>query len=300
MADKDLPVLRKSASFQKLSPAHQDVLVDYCRNGKPDKAETRERDSAMWCADLLALDEAVRQTLLGKIKEDSRRFVRLYSLTGTASWEKPRLDGKEATGADVSLCRRRMVQVISLLVDRQLTASSGRATLLENTIEWFIFGGLRLEFGKSPAEGVLGQYITEGHRLLLCHDSLLKIGPDSIGDPRETLRKIAHEVNHACRRKEAIDSDGAHMVDELFAYVTELLAAGQTVTRKQMAETFQTLSGPPYNLRKVINSQAGKDYQERIQYKEYDANNTLLVYPLPSPGTESQGWNHTNAVPGLA
>lgn len=303
MADKDLPRLRANADWKKLSAAHQAQLVEYCRTGKPDTPDVREGDSVLLCDSLVKVDESVRETLLQKVKEESRRFPRLLGLSGTPGWERPRFSGGQAAGAEVALCQRRMIQVMSLLVDRRLAArTTERQTLLDNTIEWFIFMGLPIEFATTSDSSLMGEFVKgPPQRLVLYHQSLLKIGPDSVGDKKETLRKCAHEVNHACRRNVAETDDGTHMVDELFAYVTELIADGNVVTESQISETFRTLSAPPYNLRKIIEGSVGQSYKKGIKYQgnsELPSAN-MLAYPLPSPGTANAGWHHTNAVPGL-
>ncbi|MGE0707011.1 MAG: hypothetical protein AB7N76_02530 [Planctomycetota bacterium] len=302
MADKDFPRLRADPDWKKLSAAHQTALIDYCRDAKLDTDKVREADAVLMASSLAAVSEPVRETFLKKLKEDYRRSPRLIGMTGTTTWEHPRLNGKPAAGAELDACRRRLIQVFSLLRDRELFAhdhGASRAGLLTNTIEWFIFANLPLEFGTSSDSALMGEYVRERHAMILYHQSLLQIGTDKIGDPSETVRKLAHEVNHACRRHEDTSGD-AVVADELFAYVTELIAAGNTVTEGQIASTFKTLAGPPYNLKKVIDSPSGQAYRQAIRYQDIPIpDSNPVIFPLPSPGTPNSGWHHDNRVPGL-
>jgi hypothetical protein len=304
---KTFPGLRASASFQKLSAPHQQLLLDYCESGKPDDPKRREYDAIMVAQSLAVVDETVRETYLRALAptaddaDCSRRMPRLIGMTGTASWERPVVNGAPAAGAAVAEFQRRLTQVFILLADfeRQARGSEVKA-LRTNTVEWFIFAGLPIEW-ETGGGGVLGVYDRTKHRMVLHHESLLKIRPDGIGDRRETLRKLAHEVNHACRRAWPEEGDATTLVDELYAYVTELIVVGNVVTEAQIAETFETLSGPPYNLKKVINSEVGKSYRAAIKYQRPDlpSQSNPVAFPLPSPGAPSAGWQHTNAVPGL-
>ena len=73
------------------------------------------------------------------------------------------------------------------------------------------------------------------------------------------------------------------------------------MTESQVNETFRTLSNPPYNLRKVVDSPQGISYRTSIKYQggTNNSSNNVLVFPVPAPGTATVGWQHTNAVPGL-
>lgn len=305
-AGKDFPKLRADAAFKKLSPAHQDLLLEFCRSGVPFTPEVREGDAVLLCDSLVKVEEVVRETLLQKVKEDSRRFRRMIGMSGTASFERPKMNNAPAAGAEVATCQRRLIQVFAMLSDTEtrLETSSNhdRKKLVTNTIEWFIFSGLPLEFATTTDGSLMGEYVPTTHRMILYHESLLKIGPDKLGDPRETLRKLAHEVNHACRRDvEDADTPEVRLIDEFHAYLTELIAHGETVTESQVNQTFQTLSDPPYNLKKVVNSPAGVGYRQSIKYQggtNFSSNN-VLIFPVPAPGTATVGWHHTNAVPGL-
>ena len=308
--DKDHPRLRGAAAFKQLAAKHQGVLLEFCDASVPAPVAEREADAIMFAESLALVDEATRETLLTALKGDPTqpekqppwlRAPRLLGMTATATWEKPILNGKPATGADASSCRRRLVQVFALLAAAELRAKGAQLkTLLTNTVEWFIFANLPIEFATTSDGALMGEYVKERHAMVLYHDSMLKIGPDGIGDPRETLRKLAHEVNHACRRGIEDEGDGTRLVDEVFAYVTELLAVGNVVTEGQIASTFKALADPPYNLSKVIESPAGKAYRAQIRYQGQPwPDSNPVVYPLPSPGTATVGWHHTNAVPGL-
>lgn len=312
MAPKDkLTRLRADAAFKKLSPAHQQVLVDYCEaSGLPTTPAVREDDAVLLADALVAVDDSVRDTLVSALKGDPNEpdkrppwklAPRLVGMTGTTTWAKPVLNKAPAGGADVSACRRRLVQVFALLARREATARGSQVkALLTNTIEWFIFANLPIEFATSSDGALMGEYVKERHAMVLYHESMLKIRPDGIGDERETVRKLAHEVNHACRRKVEDEGDGTRLVDELFAYVTELIAVGNVVTEAQIAETFRTLADPPYNLKKVIESRTGQDYRASIRYQGSPLpQSNPVIFPLPSPGTATTGWQHTNAVPGL-
>ncbi|MBX3465906.1 MAG: hypothetical protein KF878_03280 [Planctomycetes bacterium] len=304
---KDFPALRADRDFKALSAGHQAALLEFCRDGAPHTPEVREADAVLFCSSLVAVTEPVRDTLLQSIKEDSRRFRRLLGLTGTSSFGAPRLNGAPATGDEVARCQRRLVHVFALLSDAETRAQSGanhrRKEVITNTIEWFIFAGLPIEFATSSDSSLMGEYDGVKHRMILYHESALKLRPEGVGDAKETLRKLAHEVNHACRRKvEDQDSPGVRLVDEFHAYLTELIAGGQVVTEQQVSETFGILAAAPYRLKKVIDSDVGVSYRKALKYDvhgvDLPSSNTLR-FPVPSPGTANQGWHHTNAVPGL-
>jgi hypothetical protein len=316
MGDKDFARLRADANFKKLSAPHQALLIEACevktvvvntQTGftvpAPPVAE-REFDCVLLCTDLVLFDEGVRDKILQKIKQDVRRLPTMVGMCDLPSFKEPRHNGAPAGGGDKLACQGRLVQIFSFLREQELSLGRSRAAkvILGNTIDWFFFMRVPIDFD-GKAGKALAVYAPDTNRVTVFHESQLKLTADGIGDKKELLRKMTHEVNHACRRAAAQANLGpqANLADEVYAYVTELIADNNTVTEDQIDDMFVKLANPPYDLKAFIESDAGKKYKDSIQFqvprKESTPSANPVVFPIP-PGSGHAGWSHTNATDG--
>jgi hypothetical protein len=167
--------------------------------------------------------------------------------------------------------------------------------ILTNTVEHFM-QGLPLKLGsKTGGAEALAQYTDASHDITVNCSSQLGITPAGIQDPSETVKKLAHEVNHACRHgygQNTQEQDGT-FCDEFYAYMTELLATGQTITEKQVDQTYDILRKPPYSLGKFMDGDVGTAWIAKLTYVDGGTYKTLNVSSIPKP-TGGDGWNLDN------
>ena len=171
--ERRFPVTTVTVTEQDLTPVviapgsllpDEVVRVPALVGGTVTRVLVREGDAVLLCDSLVKVEEVVRETLLQKVKEDSRRFRRLIGMSGTPSFERPRLNGAPVAGAEVATFQRRLIQIYSMLSDTETrlekSSNNDRRKLVTNTIEWFIFSGLPLEFATTTDGSLMGEYIT--------------------------------------------------------------------------------------------------------------------------------------------
>jgi hypothetical protein len=290
--------------YMALPDDQKKSLSDYVQNGVTGSSDPRVKSDANRLSDAKDVATLMKDggTDVGAAFADevgkSPGIIPQLSRMGPLDWWKsPTWDGAAASGGDKTTTQQRLVRVISLLISRANGAGPTGKKILTNTIEHFM-QGLPLKLGsKTGGAEALAQYSDITHDITVNCSSQLGITPASIQDPGETVKKLAHEVNHACRHGYGdTKGDDGTFCDEFYAYMTELLATGQTITEAQVDQTYTILRKAPYSLGKFMDGDVGKAWIAKLTYVDGGTYKTLNVGSIPKP-TGGDGWsldNHSN------
>jgi hypothetical protein len=203
-------------------------------------------------------------------------------------------DGAPASGDTKSTTQQMLVRVSALMISRALSIGGAPGVVRQNTVEWIMGASAPLSLqSMGSAGGALGAF--DGKVVTLTvGDPIMNISTSGVGGGEECMRKLCHEYNHACRRNISVDQPKSQwMADEFWAYMTELIAGNQTITRPQVTETFNIISRAPYNLRDIVEGDAGKSFKEALKYEDHGTWEGLDLTSIPKP-TMNPSWQMTN------
>ena len=288
--------------YMALPDDQKKPLSAYVQNGVTGSSDPRVKSDANRLSD--AKDVAtlmktggtdVGATFADEIGKSPGIIPQLSRLGGLDWYNSPTFDGAAASGGSKTTTQQRLVRVIALLVSRAIGAGPTGKKILTNTVEHFM-AGLPLKLGsKTGGAEALAQYTDSSHDITVNCSSQLGITPAGIQDASETVKKLAHEVNHACRHgygQNTAEQDGT-FCDEFYAYMTELLASGQTITEAQVDQTYTILRKAPYSLGKFMDGDVGKAWIAKLTYVDGGTYKTLNVDSIPKP-TGGDGWSLDN------
>jgi hypothetical protein len=275
-------------------------LSDYAKNGIPGSGDPRVKSDANRLLDskdvatlMKKCGTEVGATFADEIGKAPGIIPRWSQIPDQYDWFfSPTFDGAATSGSTMTTTQQRLVRLLSLLFSRAIGAGSA-AKILANTADHFL-QGLTLKLGsKTGGAEALAQYTGSSNEITVNCSSQLGITPSGIQDQNETVRKLAHEVNHACRHGEDTNGSAGTFFDEFYAYMTELLAGGQTITESQVDQTYDILRKPPYSLGGFIDSDAGIAWIKKMTFTDGGTYKTLDMGTIPKP-TGGDGWNLDN------
>lgn len=284
-------LLDGSAAFKTLDPQQQASLRAYVATKGYDNPLDRARN----VLDLIALrangtiDSAALNAVINVFTNEATAANDCIALLHTKSFRSPRVDGASVTGADKVDAQCRLLQLVTLYASTAHKASSPRSDLLRNTLDAVLRNGkVTVEFRTTGPAGKLST--TSSPPVVSLNYKELKIEPNGIGERAESLAKLAHEVNHACR---AHDPDANKLPgivgNELYAYMTEVIAAGQTPSWSHINTLKGMLRSPPYSLGAWLDSPAAAEYFSKLQFRGG------ILTGMPNSGIP--GWNLSNEFP---
>jgi hypothetical protein len=286
--------------YMALPADQKKPLADYVQNGVTGSSDPRVKSDANRLSDAKDVASLMKSggtdvgaTFADEIGKSPGIIPQLSRLGGVDWYTAPTFDGSAASGGTKTTTQQRLVRVIALLVSRGLGAGPTGKKILMNTVEHFM-AGLPLKLGsKTGGAEALAQYTGSSHDITVNIAQPLGIEPSGIHDQDETIRKLAHEVNHSCRHGYDTSGDDGTFVDEFYAYMTELLAGGQTISDKQVNQTLDILRKPPYSKGAFIDGSTGKAWVARLKYTTSGNWELLDVSSIPNPGGGG-GWNLDN------
>jgi hypothetical protein len=298
-ADDPVSKLEANDKFKGLPDNQKEVLRSWVKDGANGQWSDNPRvaDQGKRLIDAIDVAETMRDggkavgdTLAAVISDEPRTLPALSRLA--LDWYRsPTFDGQATSGEAKATAQQRLVRLIGMLAKRACTTGKSR-TVRENTLERFLVGMPLVLVTKIP-EGALAQFSASARNITVAVGSPLSVEPSGIGDAETALRLIAHEVNHSVRAGETGQEPGEIFVDEFYAYLTGLLAGGQTISLAQVNETYEILSKPPYNLRSFINSQTCKDWKAGLRFTDDGQTQWLDLGSVPKPSAHV-GWNFDN------